>query len=468
LARFEAAGDDPSARRSGAHVTQLFEDHCREAAIAPLERRLAQELVYGVVRRRATLDAVLQPFVARPRENVEPGLWRLLRLGAYQLTLLTSIPPHAAVDETVSLARRIGQPRWAGFLNGVLRSVARDLMEEAIGPPAADAVPLGEEFVAPGMLRQRRLARPIFPDPIADPAGYLTQALSFPTWLVDRWLARLGWNETLRIAVWLNTPGRMALRVNRRRATREQALERLAQAGIDPAPGTEPDCVRLARPARVEELPGFEQGDFSVQDESAQAAAAWLDPQPGERLLDLCAAPGGKTTHLAERMGDAGRIIAVDVQPERLARIAAACARLGLRSIETCLCAADDSAPAGPDIVPLPEGPFDAALVDVPCSNTGVLGKRPDARWRIAPRDLEELPALQARLLRAALQRVRPGGRVLYSTCSIEPEENAAVVQSVLATTPDWRVEQERSALPGAPADGGYLALLRRTIAAGA
>jgi 16S rRNA (cytosine967-C5)-methyltransferase len=188
-----------------------------------------------------------------------------------------------------------------------------------------------------------------------------------------------------------------------------------------------------------------------VQDESAMQVASALALEPGSVILDLCAAPGGKTTHLAELMANRGRIVACDIDQRRLANVTELARRLGIDIIEPCLLGKDEPAPAGP---------FDAVLVDVPCSNTGVLGRRPEARWRLKPDDLRHLPRLQASLLRQACDRVRPGGAVVYSTCSIEPEENGELVRSVLSPGLELEAEQERR--PGLPADGGYWARLRK------
>lgn len=462
--------DQAASGRAPAPVEQVLEERLSSSRLSPADRRLAVELVYGCIRREATLDAVLGAYVSRPRGDVETGLWVLLRLGAYQLCLLTSIPPHAAVGETVQLAREIGRPQWSGMLNGVLRNIARGLDESFVGAASTRAFPfvdrrsweavaeVSAEARSPGTYR--RLDRDLFADPGLDPAGYLAAAGSLPRWLVDRWLPRYGFSEVLEFARWFDGPGRLSLRVNVLQTDRVNLLGALAEAGIAATPGSTPACLRLERTGRVEELPGYAEGWFSVQDESAQEAAALIDPRPGEQILDLCAAPGGKATHLAELLGDRGRVVAADVHAARIERIRESAARLRLTCVETVLI---------PDIridgVELPAEAcgatvFDAALVDAPCSNTGVLGKRPEARWRITPDDLQDLPRLQRRLLGAAIQRVRRGGRVVYSTCSIEPEENGAVVQAVLRDHPVWTLTRERAALPGRPGDGGYLALL--------
>lgn len=451
-----AAGD-----RSAPHITQLLEERLNAVAPSPVERRLAMELTYGIIRRRATLDALVAAFVTRQRAQIEDGLWLLLQLGAYQLTLMSSIPPHAAVSETVQLARRLRRESWSGFINGVLRSISRDLTDEFSDQPTVDAVPVislpagnAEAIWPPPTVQFRRLRRALFPDPQTEPAAWLATAGSYPRWLADRWQNAGRGEEALRLAAWFNTPGRLTLRVNPLRSSPAAVRAALEEQGIAVAPGEFPESLRLGRSARIEDLPGFSEGWFSVQDESAQAAARLLDPQPGATVLDLCAAPGSKTTHLAELMGDRGRIVACDIHAQRISRVAESCRRLGLASIETQI--------IRPTVENAPSGPFDAALVDVPCSNTGVLGKRPDARWRITPQDLVDLPQLQRRLLMAASDRVRPGGRIVYSTCSIEADENERLVNTVLQERPDLELVSERRHRPGEPADGGYLALLRR------
>ncbi len=430
----------------GLYAAQQIERACSQAQLAVIERRLAHELVHGVIRRQATLDALLRPNVARPLAALEPPLRCLLQLGAYQLALLSGVPVHAAVHETVNVAKRRGHPRWAGFVNGVLRSLSRMLTAETSPQPAACAVPIGL-----GVYRVLKSA--VFADPAHDPLGYVASAFSLPRWVVERWRLRFDVAEIIRIGFWFNAVGPLTLRCNRLRIDRDQLLAACAGAGIAVRPGARSEAVTIGQHARIEDLPGFAAGWFAVQDESAMSAAALLAPQPGERVLDLCAAPGGKTTHLAELMLNQGSILATDVSAERLARVAESAARLGLDIIEPRLVARD-----GSDI---PLGPFDAVLVDAPCSNTGVLGKRPEARWRLKRADFQELPELQRRLVEAAADRLVCGGRLVYSTCSIDDAENERVVLAVLAARPQLELVESRGHIPGQPGDGGYQALLR-------
>jgi 16S rRNA (cytosine967-C5)-methyltransferase len=441
--------------RHEAFIQEVLDRHLGSgsagAALSPADRRLATQLAYGVLRRRATLLALLRPLVDRPPDQVEPWLWDVLCLGAYQLALLAAIPPHAALHETVELAALFGRPGAKGFLNGVLRACAALLTAEPAEGPAADALPLEGG-------RYRKLARPVLPDPAAEPLEYLSRAFSLPRWLVRRWRERHGEEECRRLGFWFAGPGPLTLRANPLRCPRERLLSALAQAGLAAEPGAHPQAVRLREHAAVRDVPGYEQGWFSVQDESAMRVGSALAPGPGAAVLDLCAAPGGKTTHLAELLRDEGRIVACDIDPRRLETVAGLAGRLGLKSVTTRLL--DPRRPGD-----VPAGPFDAALVDVPCSNTGVLGRRPEARWRLRPEDLQHLVPLQTHLLKLALERVRPGGVVVYSTCSIEPEENEGVVRAALAEVPGVVLEAAEAAVPGRPADGGSWARLRKGAA---
>lgn len=437
-------------RRGDAFVQELLDQHLSQSTLSPADRRLATHLAYGVLRRRGSLDALLQPMIDRPAHRVEPILWDILRLGTFQLALMTHIPPHAALYETVELAATFGLPRAKGFVNGVLRSVAGLLTSDHTDTPAADALP-----VEAG--RYRRLTQPVLPEPANHPVEYLARAFAWPQWLAERWLTRFGWDECLRLGFWFAGPAPLWIRCNPLRTDRAALLNAFAQAGIPAEPGDHPQALRLTESANVRELPGFEQGWFAVQDESAMRVASALAPPPGSRVLDLCAAPGGKTTHLAELMNNQGRIIACDVDDRRLQTVVELSHRLGVTIIEPRrLHPQRNEAP--------PAGPFDAVLVDVPCSNTGVLGRRPEARWRLRPEDFRKLVPLQTRLLIQAGERIRPGGVIVYSTCSIEPEENRQVVQAVLQALPDLRLEADAEQTPGRPADGSYWARLRRRM----
>lgn len=434
----------PTSQR--AFVQDVLDRQLTEHPLAPADRRLATQLIYGVLRRQGTLQALLKPLLNRPLRQVEPWLLDALSLGAFQLALLTQIPVHAALNETVELATQFGRPSAKGFLNGVLRSLTGLLTDTRTTSPAANALPLlhGE---------YRQLTRAVLPDPTRQSADYFAVGFGLPPWLADRWMARLGREECFRLGFWFAGPAPLTLRSNPLRTNQTALLAACAAAGLQAEAGAHPQAVRLLEPVPIRDLPGYNQGWFTVQDESAMAVASALAPPPGSQVLDLCAAPGGKTTHLAELMQDRGEIVACDLDADRLQIVSALAGRLGLSSIRT--------GPISDDPASIPAGPFDAVLVDVPCSNTGVLGRRPEVRWRLRPEDFGHLVPLQERLLTLAVERVRPGGSVVYSTCSIEPEENRQVVQAVLRMRSGFQVEVEHEAIPGRPADGGYWACLR-------
>ena len=427
-------------------VGDLLEAQCRRTPISAADRRLANELCCGVVRRQGTLDAILRPHARRGLENIEDGLRRMLHLGAYQLIFLSGIPAHAAVHETVELAKLRRKPQWTAILNGILRGITRNLTGELADQPSPRGVPLADG-------KFRLLAEDLFPSPETDAVGYLSEAFSFPRWLPQRWQVRMATPELIRLGHWFNAVQPLTLRVNLLRTDRDKLLQKLTDAGVSAVPGNRQESIQLEESTVITELPGFRDGEFTVQDESATAAGALLAPKAGERILDLCAAPGGKTAHLAELMNNEGTITATDVTAARLHLVDETCQRLGLSIVQTVLLERQNTE--------IPPGPYDGILVDAPCSNTGVLGKRPEARWRIRPEEIVELQELQTGLLTAGVRELAPQGRIVYSTCSFEPVENRAVVNRLLADFPELQLESEATHIPGRPADGGYQALLR-------
>ena len=434
------------------HASQLLEASFSSGKIAASERALAMELVHGVMRRRETLSALVNSHINRPLNQVEQGALTLLWLGAYQLVMLSGIPDYAVVNETAELAKRAGKPQWTGFINAVLRSLGRAVTDEFVTVPAANAVPLAASVQKGG--RFRVLLNDVFVVPAQDWPGYFVAAFSFPRWLAARWHQRYDRDELTRLGFWFNSPAKLCLRVNLLRTTRQHFLEALQAANVEARAGQHPEAVWLEESAFVQRLAGYDEGWFAVQDESAIAAAALLDPQPGQRVLDLCAAPGGKTAHLAALMQNKGRLLATDVDGQRLQRVKETCRRLGVDIVETRVISRDAAT--------IPKEKFDRILLDVPCSNTGVLGKRPEVRWRLRPEDIAELAGIQVGLLRTACERLAAGGRLVYSTCSVEPEENRAVVDAVLRDRPELKLVQDVAHIPGQPADGGYQALLQR------
>ncbi len=434
--------------QSDRFIQDIMADLDARHSLSSADRSLALDVAVGVVRRSRTLDVVIQSRITRPRHKVEPDLWRVLRIGAYQL-LFSRTPDHAAVDSTVDLCRLLDRPRWTGFVNGVLRGIGRLLTDAPATGPAVTSLPTSHG-------QWRSLNEAILPDPQTHRMQYYADAFSLPQTIAQRWTSRLSEAELTSACFHTIDPPGTTLRVNSMRADPNAVLQSLIDAGCKASAGKIFGSIQLEQSPRLETLPGYADGLWSVQDEAAMSASLLLAPQPGESILDLCAAPGGKTTHLAELSGDKATIVACDVTHGRLQRIRENSARLQLTSIQPMEVPKD-----GRD---LPAGPFDAVLVDVPCSNSGVLNRRPEARWRFDQNGLEELVVLQTRLLLQACELVRPGGRVVYSTCSMEPEENRGVVDAVLMALRDFRLDRERQHHPGQPADGAYQALLIRSV----
>jgi len=375
------------------------------------DRALASELVYGVLRWQGWLDYVLGRFSRRPLAGLSIEVLSLLRLGAYQILRLDRVPDRAAVHTSVELART-RFPEWtAGFVNAVLRAVA----EKGPGlapPPAGDGL-----------------------------AAHLAASQSHPAWLVERWLEELGEEETRALLAANNTPPGLCLRV-RLEPGREALAARLAEAGLETRPGLYSPQALYAPGSNLERLEEVAPGLFTAQAEAAQLVGLAAAPPAGGRVLDLCAGVGGKTGHLAELMADRGLVLALDKDAGRLEVGRERLARLGLKSVRF---QAADVLQALP---PEASEPFDAVLVDAPCSGLGVLRGRPEVRWRLSPQDPARLARLQTALLGAAADLVRPGGTLVYATCSLLGEENQAVVSAFLAARADFEVEPLADLVP--------------------
>lgn len=418
------------------------------------EQALATELALGVVRRRGTLRAILRAFLHKPGRPLPGPLEEILLVALYQVLFLDRVPDFAAVDEAVRQTGRLHHKRQGGLVNGLLRAVVRSVSEPLEGAPPvrADVVPVG-----PASYRTAR--GELFPDPDRQPAAFLAAAWSLPEALADRWLKRFGsLPGAIEVAAHACARPPLICRVNRLRATVPEAIERLAAEGVEAHPHANGCSVVLAHRQDVRGLGAFAGGLLQPQDPSATAVGFAAAPRPGQNVLDLCAAPGTKTTHLAGQMDNTGSILALDVSDEKLRLIRENCDRLGVGIVRTRL---------APEIGGIEPGSFDLVLADVPCSNTGVLARRPEARWRFSEEALASLVADQKNLAAQAVSWVRAGGRVVYSTCSLEPEEGPAVVAGLRERFDRLELVAEKLTLPSgavAPAewsDGGYFAVLR-------
>jgi 16S rRNA (cytosine967-C5)-methyltransferase len=406
---------------NGIFVENLLETALADAQLSSADRGLCQEIVYGVVRWQSTLDWLIAK-KTNGREQ-KSALQNLLRVGLYQIFWLDRIPDHAAVHETVELAKQNGFGPQAGFVNAVLRGYLREADETK------------------KLLAGLKISNPAI-------------GFSHPQWLVEKWQKRFGEEKLRRLLEWNNTPPKTFARVNTLKTDAGRLLEKWREENV------EYDFVRreqleenlvfeLKSHPPLNSLASFRDGWFYVQDPSTLLAAHELGAQPGETILDLCAAPGGKTTFIGQLMNNDGKIIASDISKERLKLVQENCTRLGVTCVETV------------SAFRLPPSAFDRILVDAPCSNTGVMRRRVDLRWRISPEEILRLQRTQLDLLKLAATKLKTGGVLIYSTCSLEPEENSEVVKEFLREHKNFKLAGERELLPFVDnVDGAFVARL--------
>jgi 16S rRNA (cytosine967-C5)-methyltransferase len=420
-ARYQALHILVRVEQDRAFADIALEHALERAKLDPRDAALCTEIVYGTLRWRRHLDWRLAPHLNRPLSKLDPWVRALLRLTAYQLLFLDRVPRWAAVDEAVSLARlKARKPGPAEFVNAVLRALTR-----ATAPPLLPSAP----------------------------AEALGTRLSFPDWIAARWIARYGAGEAEALMAAMNDRPPVTIRANTLRISREALAARLREeelAETRPTP-LAPEGLFVER-GQVGRWAAFTQGWCTIQDEASMLIARLLAPRPGELVADACAAPGTKATHLAELMANRGKIIAMDPQAARLKLVGKAASRLGIGIIEAH--AGSVSALAGRW-----KGRCDRVLVDAPCSNLGVLRRNPDVKWKRTEEDLGRLRERQGGILSAAASLVKPGGRLVYATCSLEPEENEEVVAPLLAPDGGWRVAAA-SDFPVAPDATGFVRCL--------
>lgn len=407
-----------------------LDSHLTKSKLEGRDRALATELVYGVTRRRGTIDWAIGQVATRPLAQIDPWIRNVLREAVYQILYMERIPRSAAVDEGVNLARQYGHEGVAKFVNGVLRNLLRKL----------PTLP--------------------WPNPEKDPVGALAVQHSYPEWLVKEWTGRYGTLEATALFEAGNKVPPLTVRTNTLKVPREQLAEALAAEGVktEPTPHSPYGLViqELTSSSYLDRLKAMKQGLFTVQDESSMLVGPVVAPQPGWTVIDVAAAPGGKSTHLAELMNNEGKLLALDIHAHKVDLIEQNARRLGITCLEgLCLDARE--------LGKLMPNRADAVLCDVPCSGLGTLARRPDARWRKTPADVESLLPVQQAILESAAGAVKPGGVLVYSTCTIEPRENQEMVSAFVAAHPDFAFDDIRPYLPPdlAPDAGdGWIQLL--------
>jgi 16S rRNA (cytosine967-C5)-methyltransferase len=397
--------------RSDSYLDRVLDAELRDPELSDLDKGLLTELAHGVLRWQNKLDWVLNGFSHGNFQKSEVNIKNTLRVALYQILFLDRIPHAAAVNEAVDLIKRVRGEKIGGLVNAVLRNIIRNI--EGIR----------------------------YPDPHDDFVQYLSVMYSHPHWMVKRWVKRFGPDETKKLLVANNERPGLSLRVNKLKTQPAEFVAMLEQQHIQYTGSTHVDFfVKVKSLTRIGQMELFRRGFFTIQDESAVLPCLMLAPRPGERVIDLCAAPGGKTTAMAEMMKNEGEIIAIDKYEVKLTSIKGACDRLGLRNVRL----------VAVDAATMESEQADKVLLDAPCSGLGVLAKKPDIKWKRDITDILKLANMQSALMDNAARLVKPGGVLVYSTCTTEPEENQEIVSRFLSRHPEFTLEDARPYVTGA------------------
>jgi len=433
------------------------------------ERQRATDLVFSTIRNRAIVDKVITQFADCPVERIQPRLLNIIRIASFELLYSPQTPEYSIVNEAVNAARALTGRKQTAFVNAVLRQISRHIKNRQI--PLSQAVPKSTLPQTP--LTGCQFDTDILPDPNESPADYFSTTFSLPKWLIIDWLNEFSPEQVRQICFASNRRPSIYIRPNTLKITTQQLAKKFSQADIDfeiipnviPAEAgiqksndADASMIKIRSPRTITELLGFTEGLFTVQDITASLPVRLLKPQPEWTILDSCAAPGTKTMQLAELTGDKATIIATDIDSDRLKKVKENTARLGITSVS--IIPYEQAEHKAAEI-----GLFDAVLLDVPCSNTGVLAKRIEARYRINTEAIKQLSQTQGNLLTAAAKMIKPNGKICYSTCSIQKAENNQLVKGFLQKNADFELESELLTLPsvnGIDYDGGYVAIIAR------
>jgi len=411
-AREAAVGVLQEVEEKEAYINLVLNRTLSKLSLTNAERSLLTELSYGVISRLNTLDWVLSLTLTRPLDKLTIPIRNILRMGTYQLLFLERIPDSAAVDESVKLAYRFGHRGVAGLVNAVLRKV----------------IEIKEKLP--------------WPSKIESPDLFLSLRYSYPLWMIRRWINNLGFDEAEAFCSAGNLAPPLTVRANTLRISRSELKRVLAEEGVEAEDCSyAPEGLRLKLSNKLIDLESFREGLFQVQGESSMLAAPLLNPQPGETVLDLCSAPGGKTVHLGILMQNQGEISACDLYPHRLRLVQDAARRQGIQIINL-------EKIDGRSIPSHRDATFNRVLIDVPCSGLGVIRRKGDLKWRRQPQDIISLSHLQLELLQGAYRALTPGGVLLYSACTVEPEETSDVIEKFLKSEPSARPAMLSPLLP--------------------
>ncbi len=453
-----------TARDIAVEVLNRFEPKCDYAGVIleeiicqTVEKQRATDLVFGTIRNRNTIDIVIEKFAGAAIKNISSKLLNIIRVAVFELVYSPATPDYSIVNEAVEIAKTVEGKKQTAFVNAVLRQITRHITDRQISLDQAETKRTIPQVSRTGC----QFDIDFLPDPKTSPDDYLGTVFSLPKWLVTEWLTEFGIEQTRQICFASNRRPSIYIRPNILKTSVQELLEKLCRANVGAEIVPEMEMLRLKSPQVVTELPGFAEGMFTIQDITASQAVRLLKPQPGWTILDLCAAPGTKTTQLAELTDDSVKIVATDIDSERLKQVEENVTRLGIKSVTIV----EYEKLFQNSKFSILHSKFDVVLLDVPCSNTGVLAKRIETRYRLRPGTIEELTKVQSDLLDKVAAIIKPGGKICYSTCSIQKAENSRLVMEFLRSRPGFALESEQLILPSAnefDRDGCYVVIMAK------
>ncbi|MHC4123790.1 MAG: 16S rRNA (cytosine(967)-C(5))-methyltransferase RsmB [Planctomycetota bacterium] len=449
-ARFVASGVLNLVDLKRTNAREILSEYLKKTS----EKQRTTELVLGTIRNRNTIDMLIGKLAGCPIQRIPDKIKNVIRTGVYELLYCPSTPVYSIVNEAVENAKALTGKKQVGFVNAVLRQIERSIKERQVKLKDSLSLKTVPQTLETGC----QFNTDIFSDPGKQPADYLSEAFSLPNWLIKTWIEDFGLKKAQEICFASNRRGSIYIRANSLKTNSEKLAEKLSKAHFE-FQIIDEIMIKIKNPGPIKAVAGFSEGLFSVQDLTASRPAKLLCPKANEKILDLCAAPGTKTTQLAEISSDKAKIIATDIDGERLKKVKETIQRLGIKSIKVIeynrLASFAEKS-----------GGFDSILLDVPCSNTGVLSKRSEVRYRINKKAIKQLAKTQHQILQDAVKFLKPNGRICYSTCSIQKDENGELIKKFLKQNKEFEAEQEILTLPSArepDCDGGYATILSNT-----